>query len=1532
VLPYYQQYLQAAQALGQTPFNPAMLGSIAPLANEQIGAGSTLYNLGQQIPGVAGQFNNFANQLAANLNPVYNTGLQAAGLGQDWGNFATNVFGQIGGPVAQLGLGIQNETQPIYNTGAGAMGQAQPFINLGQSMQQATQPIINLGMGMQQQVQPIVGLGMQAGQWDPAMVRSLESPYTQDVVNATQGWFNNQNQIQANDLLSQGIRAGNAFGGDRAGIAAAQLAGQQQLAQAPVIAGLYNQGYSQALQEFNALRQLGLSGGQLALAADQLGLSGGQLALQGLGTQLQGGQLGLQGIQTGLQGGQLANQALGTALQGGQLALGAGNLGMQAGQLGISGAQLGLQGGQLANQTVGMQGNLAQQGLQGLLSSLQGPAAAIQYGNMLQQQQQRQLDIAQQNAMLQSAYPFQTANWLGSVLGGIGPLTGSFQQGYTTPPSPNQLSQALAIATGLSGIGTTLFGPGGLFGSKYGGPVGGLATRRRRRGGPVAGLRPRINFRDGGLTYRADGGPSVADIAASYGVAGPVDLQTALTQGAFGGSAADWQKLNSINPALAKAYATQGGTFGSGWTETAPGWTKPAAAANFITAPGGNVYPLDNTFGAPKAPPYTGPLLDPSQIPPGLSTAGDNKPATSDTTSAPTSTPAAPAQPSRTLEPWQQALIDTNNDFFHLPVSTLEFWRLYGTGGPPFISQQQLQTLSPQLMPFFSGLSPDAQAAFLQGKFTFNPTGADPREVRSIFSTFSPSGTADTSTSQTPPDESARARGGLVQRRFARGGTTDDYDDDDDTTISVDHGKVISLQGGLRSRAGTFAPLPNVAGTLDVSGYGQQDNALDQLRRLQQQQQQKDQSKDPNDPANQLNQLNTLLKGGTALAGATGLKSLLGTGSTAAEVGGEAAPIGLVGEEAAAEGAGGLFAGLADLLPFALFAKRGGIIARRQDGGDTDDDDDFADELDNAGDEDQPVEEDTGDEVVGVPGARRMSLETGGDEEGGPPPDYMQLAAQGAPTTSTTNAEGQPIDANGNPIGPRPPVGGLARAGAGTPGGLMGRQLIPPAPTMPRAQQIGQALLAMSAGFGSNRSPYFAPAIGNVAGSLYGMNEARLKQEKLDRKPQFMDTGKEAGFMINGQWFPVFPSAKGESLASRERIARERTDLLRAREQREAARPVIMRQGIFGPEYGRYNPNTRQIEPIQAPSSTIEPQQVPESGSPGSREPESIKVGWSETPEVPLDMDKDEDKAFRAVYQQWRRDVAPVGAVTQPQLIAQQRNEAALSGMNPREQKLIRGLADYSINPTSIPARRRDGVLAAVMDYDPSYNQANYAARAAALKNFGASGVEARNFQSNDMALQHIGSYIDNINELERINNSDYGGTLWNQLRAGAKTFAGDKHLQNVLSAAQTDVHIIGAELSRTFRGAGQQSQKEAADIRDKLQIFGPPSGQRGAVVEAAKLIGGRINASANFYNQTMGPGYERPPESWLSNKGREELRRAITMNPEQSAVPARPQGGGRPGGAQATPALPQPKNKSEYDALAPGARYLRNGKTMIKQ
>src|SRR6516225_5994071 len=100
----------------------------------------------------------------------------------------------------------------------------------------------------------MMNVGQNLGTFDPTQIQAIQSPYTAAVTQATQNWFNNQNAIQGNDLLSQAIRSGNAFGGDRAGIAAAQLAGQQQLAQAPVIAGLQQAGYQQALQEYNTLK------------------------------------------------------------------------------------------------------------------------------------------------------------------------------------------------------------------------------------------------------------------------------------------------------------------------------------------------------------------------------------------------------------------------------------------------------------------------------------------------------------------------------------------------------------------------------------------------------------------------------------------------------------------------------------------------------------------------------------------------------------------------------------------------------------------------------------------------------------------------------------------------------------------------------------------------------------------------------------------------------------------------------------------------------------------------------------------------------------------------------------------------------------------------------------------------------------------------------------------------------------------------------------------------------------------------------
>lgn len=84
---------------------------------------------------------------------------------------------------------------------------------------------------------------------DPAnfggTVAQYQSPYTQQVVNATEGQLNNQNAIQQNQLAGNAASAG-AFGGDRQAVAQSVLAGQQQANEAPTIANLYNTGFTNA--------------------------------------------------------------------------------------------------------------------------------------------------------------------------------------------------------------------------------------------------------------------------------------------------------------------------------------------------------------------------------------------------------------------------------------------------------------------------------------------------------------------------------------------------------------------------------------------------------------------------------------------------------------------------------------------------------------------------------------------------------------------------------------------------------------------------------------------------------------------------------------------------------------------------------------------------------------------------------------------------------------------------------------------------------------------------------------------------------------------------------------------------------------------------------------------------------------------------------------------------------------------------------------------------------------------------------------
>lgn len=133
----------------------------------------------------------------------------------------------------------------------------------------------------------------------PAQIQQYMSPYTQDVVNATAAQFHNQNEQQRQGVVGNAISQG-ALGGNREAIAEAELANQQNLAQAPVISGLYNQAYTTglntALTEQQARAQGAYSLGNLGVSGQNAALTGAN-AQVGVGTLQQGTQQALDAAQ-----------------------------------------------------------------------------------------------------------------------------------------------------------------------------------------------------------------------------------------------------------------------------------------------------------------------------------------------------------------------------------------------------------------------------------------------------------------------------------------------------------------------------------------------------------------------------------------------------------------------------------------------------------------------------------------------------------------------------------------------------------------------------------------------------------------------------------------------------------------------------------------------------------------------------------------------------------------------------------------------------------------------------------------------------------------------------------------------------------------------------------------------------------------------------------------------------------------------------------------------------------------------------------
>ena len=185
-----------------------------------------------------------------------------------------------------------NEAQPAF-------AQATSGLNAAQS---ATAPI-NAGAEAQ--------TAANSSGLSGAQIQQYLSPYLNNVLGSTEAIQNQENQQQQTGQLGTAISSG-AFGGDRTGIAAANLAQQQQLANNQTIAGIANQGYQSALGTAQTEQGIGLQG-----AAQQAAI--GQTAYG-------------EGANTASELAGLGSGAQSAALQGAQAEIGAGTVQQQTQQ------------------------------------------------------------------------------------------------------------------------------------------------------------------------------------------------------------------------------------------------------------------------------------------------------------------------------------------------------------------------------------------------------------------------------------------------------------------------------------------------------------------------------------------------------------------------------------------------------------------------------------------------------------------------------------------------------------------------------------------------------------------------------------------------------------------------------------------------------------------------------------------------------------------------------------------------------------------------------------------------------------------------------------------------------------------------------------------------------------------------------------------------------------------------------------------------------------------------------------------------
>lgn len=150
-------------------------------------------------------------------------------------------------------------------------------------------------------------------------------------------------------------------------------------------------------------------------------------------------------------------------------------------------------------------------------------------------------------------------------------------------------------------------------------------------------------------------------------------------------------------------------------------------------------------------------------------------------------------------------------------------------------------------------------------------------------------------------------------------------------------------------------------------------------------------------------------------------------------------------------------------------------------------------------------------------------------------------------------------------------------------------------------------------------------------------------------------------------------------------------------------------------------------------------------------------------------------------------------------------NHDALDKHSPEVQGIIKGVADGTIDPTKFSKRiGKDGkseytnFLGAVKEYDPSFDMANYSARASTLKAF-KSGVEARKVSALGTVVGHVTELATEAKNLDNWKSDTFG--VGTQAANKMRLWMQENKQSPVVTRFDIAATAVSNELETAFRG-----------------------------------------------------------------------------------------------------------------------------------